>query len=427
MTKKLSSQINSSAAQLTTNQAEPSTPSSGFGRLWVDGNILKIKLDDGSNVTIMSMDDLQKTSFGELSVAELSPVAAWIFNYNVNSSLVNSTTSGTGTVTQNDNMVELSTSAAINSSAKIDTLRVASYEPGVGVVVRFTAIYTTGVAGSSQLVGIGDDLDGYFIGYDGTDFGICRRKDGVDDFTPQSSFSETLNFTLDQTKGNVYQIRFQWLGFGPVTFYVENPDTQEFETMHIIKYPNNNTTPSISNPILPLYAIAENTTNNTDIVVKSASAMAAIEGKSLRPTNKNPLSLTHAAHNSASVTSQVPILSIRNNATYQTQVNRVVTYITKWVVSTDGTKNVQFDMVKNATLVGDSFTDFDSNVSTVAIDTSATSGSGGTTLEILGLQKDGTFVGDQVLVLKPGDYITFYAQSASSNDVDFTVIWEEIF
>lgn len=78
----------------------------------------------------------------------------------------------------------------------------------------------------TQLMGVGDDLDGFFFGYNGSSFGILRRQNGTDNWIPQSAWNNDTfdgngrsGVALNATQGNVYSIQYQWLGtwsFGPV-------------------------------------------------------------------------------------------------------------------------------------------------------------------------------------------------------------------
>jgi hypothetical protein len=52
------------------------------------------------------------------------------------------------------------------------------YRPGQGIVSRFTAAFTTGVAGSLQFAGLANQENRLAFGYDGTRFGICRSTGG---------------------------------------------------------------------------------------------------------------------------------------------------------------------------------------------------------------------------------------------------------
>ncbi|MHA2030019.1 MAG: hypothetical protein ACW99Q_11550, partial [Candidatus Kariarchaeaceae archaeon] len=61
---------------------------------------------------------------------------------------------------------------------------------------------------------------------------------------------------LNPQKGNVYQIRYQWLGFGELDFYIEDDQTGKFQLVHSIKYTNRNTVPSLRRPSLKsLFAV----------------------------------------------------------------------------------------------------------------------------------------------------------------------------
>ena len=77
--------------------------------------------------------------------------------------------------------------------------------------------------------------------------------------------------TLDPTKGNVFQIKYQWLGFGTIKFFIEHADDGLLHLVHTIAYANTNTTPSVDNPTLPLCLAAKNTSNTSDIVLRSGS------------------------------------------------------------------------------------------------------------------------------------------------------------
>ena len=112
----------------------------------------------------------QKTAFGELLTAHIDPQIQLTFQYNLNPKLVSTTVVDTGTATVADALLSVSTGAGATGSAILQSHRILRYGAGQGGLVRFTAIFDTPVADSTQIIGIGDDLDGFFIGYDGEDF-----------------------------------------------------------------------------------------------------------------------------------------------------------------------------------------------------------------------------------------------------------------
>ncbi len=127
--------------------------------------------------------------FGEQLMVQLTPTTGWSFIYNINTDFCTITTVGSGTTSVSVGRGRVHSGAAINSSARIETERPLRYIPGVGAVVRFTATFAQGVAGSTQLVGIGDDEDGFFFGFNGNEFGILRRGAGADSWITQDEWN----------------------------------------------------------------------------------------------------------------------------------------------------------------------------------------------------------------------------------------------
>jgi hypothetical protein len=87
-------------------------------------------------------------------------------------------------------------------------------------------------------------------------------------------------FELIPTNGNVYRIVFQYLGFGAITFYVENPQTGTFMAVHQIKYSNANIVPSVTSPNYKIGFGIENTTN-TLLTLKGASFASFVQGNTI--------------------------------------------------------------------------------------------------------------------------------------------------
>lgn len=142
------------------------------------------------------------TAFGEQLVGNLSAVISLQYPYNLNTELVTVRDNQSGSSSVVTSMAQLTTGAAANSSSTLESKTLIKYQPGLGVRARFTAMYTTGVANSTQIAGIGDSGEGFFFGYNGTDFGILRRYGGVPEIrtltvSTASSDAENITITLD--------------------------------------------------------------------------------------------------------------------------------------------------------------------------------------------------------------------------------------
>lgn len=379
--------------------------------------------------------DFPITAFGELQVAELTPMAGWTFAYNVNADLVSSTVAGTGAISSASGFAVLTTGASASSSAKIETKLPLRYIPGQGAVARFTAIFTEGVAGSTQIIGVGDASDGLFFGYNGTSFGIMRRNGGVDTWT---YVDDWIGYDLswqdeqpDPTKGNVYQIKFQWLGFGEMQFYIESPALGRFALVHKIQYANANTVTSIFNPTLPIMAQVANTANDTEIILKTPSAMGFCEGKVDNPPPPHPLALVRTlTATKATVTTQANVLTLSSQSTWQSKANRIRSQLRTLSVATDGTKPAIIRLTKNTTLGGTpSYTDYGADTSPVQYDTAGTTLTGGTVVMTVTLDKIDSQVFDLDrwgVFLAPGEKLTISAQSASATDVTVAINWVDL-
>lgn len=481
------------------------------------------------------------SAFGELLVAEITPVVQLQSAYNINTRIIE-TRDNKGSSSISSNMFQVSTGAGANQSSSLFSKTAVKYNAGQGGLARFTAMFSAGVLGSTQVAGIGSTGEGYFFEYNGIDFGILRRQggspevrrltvtakattaedititldgDAVTDVTVSDAtatdltttaneiaahdysnvglgwsshvmgekvFFESYNaasktgayslsgtapvagtfaqsvagaaptetrvvrsawsedvmdgtgpsgITLDQTKGNVYQIRYQWLGFGMIGYYVENPTTGGFILVHKIKYGNANTIPSIDNPTIPMCIAVVNTSNTSDVTIKSASMLGGIEGKNLEESGIfNALTLETTG---IGIT-ETPVISIHNHNTYQGKINRVAIRLDVVGVSFDASaanKPAVLRVTIDAELTGASFSPIDSNTSVVHSDTSATTITGGRVLFSQSLAEGSAPVFDfsgRNIIIHPNETVTISLE-ASNNTIDPIVSlgWKELF
>ena len=478
----------------------------------------------------------QKTAFGEVSVAELTPIIQLHFPYNLNDFLVD-TRLNNGTAVVDSNRLKLSTGAVANQSAQLLSKRAVTYQPGQGGLCRFTAVFTSGAADSTQYIGIGSSGDGYFFGYNGTAFGIMRRQGGKPEvrtltISAGATTGEDITITLDGdadstvtvtntgdatltaneiadhdfsnlgqgwtahsmgpvvrfesynaasqtgayslsgtapvagtfvrsivgatptetvvaqtswnvdkaagaeilpsltfTNGNVFQIRYQWLGYGAIEFSIENPSTGKYILVHRIEYANTAAVPSLDNPTLPLCVAVKNTNNNSDIIMFVASMGGFIEGKESEIGIRRGTSSAEVSVG----TTELPLLTIHNRIIHNSVMNRTRVRISALSVSNDGTKSGTIRLKFNPTLKGASFSDIDASNSVMRVDTAASEITASTGVEIIDidLPKSGQAlldVHDLKIELEPGDFFTISGLgSAASAAFTVSVNWVEIF
>ena len=247
---------------------------------------------------------------------------------------------------------------------------------------------------------------------------------GTDTWVPQTSWngdkldgSGYSDFTLDPSKGNVYQIGFQYLGAGPIFCSVEVPaidgNNATWVLVHTFNFPNSLTSTTLSQPSFPFTMSAYSAGSTTDVSVRISSFAGFIEGK-MRLTGPR---MTYTDTSTAvSTTSYYALLTIRNDRVFSGRANQSVIHLLSFGGAHDDTTPVTLFLIRNATLVGTpNFTQHSATSSTY-VDTAATTCTFTDNEQVvfslpLGASGNGLVdFGDDV-TLQPGETITIAAQA----------------
>lgn len=277
----------------------------------------------GSNPMVVEMGGASVSAFGDLITAENTALVQLDFVYGINSQTGVSTVATTGVVDTLDSRLRIQTGADAAGSGVFNSKRAARYRPGQGVTARFTVAFNAGVASSLQTGGIGTASNGYFFGYNGVDFGVLHRNNGVETWTLQTAWNGdkcngtgTSGFTIAPGFGNVYQIRYPYLGYGTVTFWILNP-TGRWILCHSIQYPNTSIATQLSNPNMYFYIQAVNTGNTTNLTMYCGSVGILLSGG----ISYNSFPRWAFDNNKTAVTAETNLLSIKNCSTYKGVTN----------------------------------------------------------------------------------------------------------
>lgn len=189
------------------------------------------------------------------------------------------------------------------------------------------------------------------------------------DFVAQASWNGRPCDWLDPTKGNVFQIQYQYLGFGDIRYYVEDPETGEFELAHTIEYANNNTVPNLGNPGLRLGMYCVSLGSTTDLIVRSGSFAGFTQG--VRQKTRNPRAFANTQTVSTSMTN---IMTIRNRRTYNGYFNQIEIEPIFLTVASESGKNVSVELRATSDVgVEQNFTNVGTNLIS-DVDTTAATG-----------------------------------------------------
>jgi len=239
------------------------------------------------------------------------------------------------------------------------------------------------------------------------------RLDGSDNFNPSG-------FVLDPTKGNVYQIGIQYLGYGALTFDVEvaSPgNNPEFVTAHVIDIPNKNTLPTFSNPSFPFTMTATSAGSTSDLSVNISSFAGFIEGRRVLQGNRYTYNNSSVAVGDAAFHC---IFTLMNKFVFNGRANQSTINLVDVSVAYKHTQPGVFYLIKNATLVGTpNFVDW-ASTSCSAIDISATTATVASNDQFLGAVAMGESgqlelkLSDETtgsLILQPGETLTIAAKT----------------
>lgn len=358
------------------------------------------------------------------------------FEYNNSSSDVAVTTSGTGASSNSNSQAVASTGAGVGKCT-FDTVAHVPYQPSHETYIFGSAVFSTAAANTTQRFGAFDDNDGFFFGYSGTSFGVALRKSAADTFIAKSAWNKdkcdgtgTSGFNLDPTKNNQYKISFGWLGIAPISFHIYGGESRGWVLAHVIDYTNTQTTPTINSPSQKIRWQVERTSGSGAVTV----TVGSVCGGSTQGEH------SHAGHRifagssakTLSAATETFIAAYRSASTFQSKTNKVAISFSFLGVSTDGTKNVRFAIKRNATITGGAWSSVDANNSTMEVNTTAASFSGGTSEMVVPMLKTDTLAldlgaGRIHLELYPGESLMVTGYSASSNEVEIALRWEEYF
>jgi len=189
----------------------------------------------------------------------------------------------------------------------------------------------------------------------GTAAATWSQKQGgvnpVETWIPKADWNVNPDINIDPTKGNVYQIQMQYLGYGGMFFWIKDPATSRFSHVHTIHYENTSTVPSVSNPIFRVGWATRNDGNTSNVTVKGASAGAYIEGIVHHDGVPRGKSVVTASYTTTANT----LLMIRNRLTFNEEANRAEIIPLLLFMGTESSQHAIFEIVKNPLFGGTTY------------------------------------------------------------------------
>lgn len=333
----------------------------------------------------------------------------------------------TATVTVNSNAYSVSLTGI--GSVEGDAFEVASSLTTQVLDYNFESVGGTVIAISDASM-----PGGLFAYSSGTSTGtwsqITAGKFPIFSPIPQASWNVNTMPGLDPLKGNVYKIQYQY-GFGNIKFWIEDPDSGDFELVHVIKYANANTVPSVTNPSFRVGWISANLSGGTSSVsIQGGSAAAFIEG--ITAKDILPRSFANDQTGIPSGATLTNVLAVRNRIVFGGKRNRAEILLSSALFSTDTGKVAFFELLIDPVFsspVTFSYLDSTNSLAETASDSVTVTGGRniGTFTIVAGSSTLVQLNSTQVTAITPGVTIAVVARisSGAPSDCQASLTWHE--
>lgn len=373
--------------------------------------------------------------FGDRIVASRLPDVLVQFQYGISDRDIvdGGVASGTGAGSASGAVATLTSGAGVGEF-EMTSRRSIRYQPGFDAYGQFTLAMNKAGDGSFQMQGIGDANNSFYVGQKGGVFGYGFISGGFDTFIPvvPGSPGEYMQWgEFDPAMLNIFRINYGWLGVAPDFFEVYSGSSRGgWHPVGVVEVLNTQVVPSIVQPVQPMFAKVGRTSGEGEVIIRTCSwsgGRISSAGSRLPSDRRNSLSVEKS-----SVTTEVNLLTIRNNSTFAGLVNRIGAEVIFMSAAADGTKPAYIRPVRNATLGGTpDFNEVDAANSVLSYDTEGTTVTGGAqepfAFNLSATGADKFFLTETPIELLPGDTLTFAGRSNNSTNLSLDVSVVELF
>jgi len=157
---------------------------------------------------LLIKQDVSGSAFGDPAFVEIQPKVQIEGLYGIRPSVHETFSATGGTTDTTGGKFRCQSGTSAGGYGVIRSRRQIHYQPGLGIIGRFTSTFTAGVATSFQAAGFLNAEDAVCFGYDGTSFGVLRRSAGTIEIrrltiTTPAGGAETATVTLNGTAYNI--------------------------------------------------------------------------------------------------------------------------------------------------------------------------------------------------------------------------------
>jgi hypothetical protein len=136
-----------------------------------------LKVGSDSSLQVSLREPL--SAFGELVTINPRPRIQCDAIYGILSTDIDTQSATGGSALASDSLFTVQSGISIGGYGVLRSKNIITYRPGQAMRIRGTASFTSGVANSIQAFGAFNVSNGFFVGYQGTTFGLWRRNPGA--------------------------------------------------------------------------------------------------------------------------------------------------------------------------------------------------------------------------------------------------------
>lgn len=277
-------------------------------------------------------------AFSRAEIAVPFTLADYTFPYDLNPSLFDDISTGAGVVTHlpNESSFTLNSGTVSGDKAIFQSRRYHRYQAGKAGKIVLTSVVGAAQTNVVKRWGYFDDNNGLFFQQDadGTlSFNVRTYTSGTAVTTKYTQSTWNVNqmsgndnvrggFEIDLSKGNIFEIDFQWLGVGVITARIVDPSGRTFDLIKI-RNPNANTAVYMTTATLPIRYEVENTGT-----APVAGTLKGICSTVVSSGGEEPPEVEFGWGNTTKVTTvnaaETHVISYRPKLTFNSLTNRMV-------------------------------------------------------------------------------------------------------
>lgn len=274
-----------------------------------------LTLTVAENINDLATNDIGRGAFGKPKVILDRSILHGLFTFNIPDTkwfeVFNGTEQSFTNATSVNGKLNLVAGATLNDVTCLRTFRNPRYEPNRGQIYSSSEFLPSPDALGSRRFGMFTAESGTFFNLrSGSLYATVRTT--IDSVTTDDEY--LIDTTgLDLSKGQLYDINYQWRGVGDYNFYIDQ------KLVKVIKYDGALIELSSFNPALPLAYECENLGDN--VVLESGCADVSTEGGDERGKEYGSIGMTSESGQVAISGFNVPIIAIRSKATHNGLIN----------------------------------------------------------------------------------------------------------